>query len=349
MKAYGPGGTTVETLSEQFGEALSRIEIRGEKRQRAIAAHTEMRAWLESDPGLRSWGIDTVLIGSYARQTGIYPGKDVDVLAKLTALDVTASPQAVFDAVAGMLERKYGDRAEPQRRSIKVTFDTDGDGFAVDVVPAVPTAAHWAIPQRDRNLWTAVDPGARWVETDPEKLGELTKAQNTTLMVEDQGAYVPTVKLLRQVRRHHLGEAKPGGLYFELLSYWAYEEKDVTGGSFAEVLAATLGSAARRLSRGTVVVDPALGTPVSPAPERDELRAAEVLFSELARKAQQALASTRCPAGALWREILGENERGHCFPVPPGCDAEGRKLGPVSSVASTGPRESSGFATGLHA
>jgi hypothetical protein len=339
----------VETLPEQFVEALSRIEIRGEKRRRAIAAHTEIRTWLETDPGLRSWGIDTVLIGSYKRQTGIHPGKDVDVFAKLTALDVTASPQEVFDAVADMLERKYGERAEAQRRSIKVSFDTDGDGFAVDVVPAVPSAAHWAIPQRDRDLWTSVDPGARWVETDPEKLGELTTAQNTTLMVGDQGAYVPTVKLVRQVRRHHLGEAKPGGLYFELLSYWAFEEKDVTGGSFAEILAATLGSAARRLSTGTVVIDPALGTPVSPAPEQAELQAAGVLFSELAAKAQQALGSARCPAGALWREILGENERGHCFPVPPGCDAEGRELGPVFSVASTGPRESSGFATGLNA
>ena len=34
--------------------------------------------------------------------------------------------------------RKYGERAQPQARSIKVTFPTDGEeDFHVDVVPAV--------------------------------------------------------------------------------------------------------------------------------------------------------------------------------------------------------------------
>lgn len=338
----------METLPDQFEAALTHVEIRGEKRQRAIAAHTEMRASLETDPTLCLWGIDTVLIGSYARETGIHPGKDVDVFAKLTALDVTANPQEVFDAVAGMLKRKYGERAEAQRRSIKVSFDTDGDGFAVDVVPAVPTAEHWAIPRRDRDLWTSVDPGTRWVETDPERLGELTKAQNASLEVGNRGAYVPTVKLIRQVRRHHLRDAKPGGLYFELLAYWAFEEGDVQGSSFAENLAATLDSVASRLGIETAVLDPALGTPVNPAPDPNERSAAALVFSGLAAKAQEALSASRCPAAVLWREIIGENERGPCFPIPPGCDAEGRVLSPISSVMSTGPKESSGFASGLN-
>ena len=69
------------TLSNQFKQAITNI---GAKRARAIKAHTEIRALLETDPYLRNLGVDTVLIGSYARRTGIFPGRDVDVFVKLT-------------------------------------------------------------------------------------------------------------------------------------------------------------------------------------------------------------------------------------------------------------------------
>ncbi len=336
----------METLPSQFDDALAHIEINGRKRERAVAAHTEIREWLETDATLVSWGIDTVLIGSYARNTGIYPGKDVDVFAKLTALDVRVNPQEVFDTVAAMLRRKYDDRAEQQNRSVRVSFDTDGDGFSVDVVPAVPTAQHWAIPQRDRTLWMSADLGARWVETDPERLGNLTAARNVSPQVGTRGAYVPVVKLVRQVRRHHMADAKPGGLYFELLTYWAFED-GMTGASFAELLVASLNSLAAQLASGAIVIDPALGTPVSPAPDSQELASAATLFGQLASRAEKALKASRCPAAVLWREIIGDNERGECFPLPPGCDAEGRELAPVTAVMSTGSRQPSGFATGL--
>jgi hypothetical protein len=122
----------METLPDQFRGALARIEL-GEKHARVIAAHTEIRGYLEADERLWAWGVDTVLIGSYARQTAIYPGKDVDVFTKLTKLDTSVDPNTVFEAVYAVLVAKYGERAEPQSRSIKITFPIDGEEDFADL------------------------------------------------------------------------------------------------------------------------------------------------------------------------------------------------------------------------
>lgn len=330
----------METFPSQFERALALIEINGKKRERAVKAHEEVRGVMESSPKLQRLGIDTVLIGSYARKTGIYPGRDVDIFAKLTALDTSAEPRSVFQSVCQVLVDHYGDRAEPQRRSIKISFDYDGDGFAVDAVPAVRLGKRWALPNRDRDRWSELD--RRWIETDPEQLGELTRKRNESPTVGNQGAYVPTVKLVRQIRREHRGDAKPGGLYFELMTYRAFEA-GVSGGSFAEILAATLRSLASQLASGAVVVDPVLNEPYKPAPEPAEMTATAQVFAALARDAERALGEPRCAAAAIWRRIIGSNDRGACFPLPDGCDETGRELATVSAVTSRGSREAGGF------
>jgi hypothetical protein len=330
----------VETLPKQFKDALTRIEISGDKRDRAIGAHTEIRDLLEEDETLRGWGIDTILIGSYSRHTGIHPGKDVDVFMRLTELATDADPDEVFDHVVEVLTAHYGDRASAQRRSIKVDFSDDG--FSVDAVPAVKAGSRWAIPSSDTDRWGDAS-AERWMETDPRKLGELTTEMNDTLKVSDQGAYVPTVKLVRQTRKHHLGDDKPGGLYFELLAYRAFEA-GVSGESFAEIFSATLRSIATQLASGEELLDPALDSPYAPAPQADELEHAAQLFAELADDAEAALDMEPCPAAATWRRILGDNDRGACFPLPDGCDEEGRSIPRVTSTGAVGSREAGGFA-----
>lgn len=329
----------METLSSQFKQAITNITVNGAKRARAIKAHTEIRALLETDSYLCSLGIDTVLIGSYARQTGIYPGRDVDVFVKLKKLDTSADPQAVFDAVCRVLVAHYGDRVEIQHRSVKVSFDGD-DEFSVDAVPAVRFGERWALPTHDRDLWQR--PSERWIETDPERLGELTSVRNRTPTVEGDGAFVPTVKMVRQIRANHLGDQKPGGLYFELACYWAFEG-GIGGSSYAEILAVTLRSIASQLSSGTALVDPVLGRAFEPMPDPAELNTAALRFDELASQAEGALSMERCPAAAIWRRILGTNDRGVCFPLPAGCDEAGREITRVSPVAAQGAGAAGGF------
>ena len=47
----------MEILGDQFENAVSNASISGEKRQRAIAAHTEVRGLLEADSGLEEWSL----------------------------------------------------------------------------------------------------------------------------------------------------------------------------------------------------------------------------------------------------------------------------------------------------
>jgi len=334
----------MHALVEQFNAALKLINIGDDRRQHAIDAHTEMRKLLEGDEQLCEWGVDTILIGSYARHTGVYPGKDVDVFTKLTQLTSDdVNPVTIYEHVRDLLVETYGDRAKPQARSVTVDFERDGFEFSVDAVPAVRMGDRWAIPRHDTDLWD--DPEERWVETDPETLKALTEERNTDLSVNGQGAYVPVVKLVRQARRHHRDKAKPGGFYFELMTYWAFERGEVAGGTFAEILADTLTSIAAQLDSGTNLVDPVLERDYMPLPDPADRSAAAETFAVLAAKARDAMnEASRCRAAALWREILGENEQGWCFPVPDGCDEQGRTLSVTGVSSSRGSREPGGFA-----
>lgn len=325
------------TLPSQFSGALTRIQADPKP---AIKAQTEVRQVLELNNRLREWGVDTILIGSYSRDTGIYPGKDVDIFTKLTKLQAAAtSPEDAYELVRDVLVGEYGQRATPQPRSIKISFP---DGFCADVVPAVRWGTNWAIPTRDPRLWA--DPKQRWTVTNPERLGLLVTQRNLAPNVNGQGAFVPVVKLVRQTREHHLGNRKPGGLYMEMAAYWAFQRTISFGSSFAEIFASTLTSVAEQLATGVVVNDPALDTPYQPAPTAAELVGAGNKFRELARNASAALELEECRAAVVWRQILGKNSDGFCFPLPDGCDERGQKIAHIAPVVAAGPNEARPFA-----
>jgi hypothetical protein len=322
----------METFPQAFRDALTMIGL-GEKRARAIKAHEDVRDVLARDETLKGWGVQTILIGSYGRETAIYPGKDVDLFVKLP--DGPDDPEEVFQSVKKPLHDEYGDRLEEHRRSLMIKF---GDDFSVDAVPAIPTSLHWKIPEADET-------GARirWEETDPENLTELTHRRNDAPVVDGAGAYVPTAKLIRQIRRHHLGKAKPGGFYFEMETYAAFQA-GVSGASRAEILASTLDRIAAHLETGQVVNNPALDRPYEPTPDPADIAAAADTFRDLATKAAQALAGERCPAAVLWREILGKNEQGFVFALPEDCDEQGKSTARITPIVDKGSREARPFA-----
>lgn len=338
----------MEILAPQFEAALTRIEFGSDdpKAQRVQEAHAEIRDVLESSPALLEMGIDCVLIGSYSRDTAIYPGKDVDVLARLTNLDASESPTDVYDRVLSVIAQQYGERADGQPRSVRIDFFTRANelDFSVDVVPAVRSGSRWAIPNSDTTLWG--ETGSRWEETNPELLGVLTSEQNGRVSVGGRGAYVPVVKLMRQARAAHLGASKPGGFYFELITFHAFAN-GLSGDSFAELFSKALRSAANRL--GTAASDPLIDPAMSPqaynpAPRPEDLAAAAGVFASLADSADRALDLDKCEAAVIWRSILGSTDRGYCFPLPKGCDESGRSIPGVVAVRSRGPDEARPFA-----
>ena len=129
----------METLDTEFAQAVRNVSIHGDKRDRAIAAHTEVRELLEADAELKGWGIDTRLIGSYARLTARYPGKDVDVFLRFTGLSVRHSPEKIYNAVERVLVDEYGVKGEDpggritrQARSLKIDFPEPEGHFSDD-------------------------------------------------------------------------------------------------------------------------------------------------------------------------------------------------------------------------
>lgn len=310
----------VTTLAPQFRQAHTRIGI---EPAAAIAAHLDVRLKLETDPKLVSWGVDTVLIGSYKRKVSIYPCDDVDVFVKLPACR-EIDPELVFSEIQRVLVKAYGDRAKEQRRSM--TIEGFAEDLSVDAVPAVPDGARWKIPQTDTapidDRWVK----DRWETTHPERLTELTdERQKASSVIDSEPSYRRTVRLIRQVREAHLGDEKPGGLYFELLTYWAFDG-GTAADSYAELLSLTLASIARQLESGPVVIEPAMNQTYDPAPDPEAIRSAGAVFRSLANDAHKALALEDCPAAVIWRRILGENERGWCFPLPPDCSGSGERI-----------------------
>lgn len=328
------------TLPAEWRQVHTRIGI---ERAHAITAHLEVRAVLETDPRLREWGVDTVLIGSYKRKTAIYPCKDVDIFVKLPNAPVNAPPEMVFTEVQRVLVAHYKGRATEQRRSMKVSgFDDD---LTVDAVPAVPDGARWKIPQTDTtpvgDRWIK----DRWETTDPERLTSLTAAlQSASTVIEGEPSYLRMVRIVKQIRDCHIGrENKPGGLYFELLTYWAFVG-GVTGQSYAELLVPVLDSIATQLASGVVVIEPAMNQPYEPTPKPQDRANAGVVFTGLAAAARRAVTLDDCEAALAWRSMLGQNDKvGWCFPLPPGCSETGQRIVPIANT-DCGSNRDRGFA-----
>lgn len=359
------------TLPEQFKRAQHHINLNSREAV-AIAAHLEVRSVLVMSPTLTAHGLEHTLIGSYPRKVTIWPGKDVDIFGKLTAETIESiAPAAAYNLFLDPLARSFADRLTEQPRSIKIDYrgripgetflrsaaallkqdpDTPAESFdfSVDVVPAVRWGDVWAIPSHDKQRWERTSAADRWVRTDPETLTELTQKLNGGLKIAGQGAYVPTVKAVRQVRRHHLGDAKPGGLYVEMIVHEGFTGGDILGESWAEITASALTYVAQRLTTITSnpMREPALNQPYAPAPDPGAVAHAAGVFGALAAEARSALDLDPCPAAAIWRRIFGENShaKGPVFDLPAGCRADGSLM--VGSVAANplrGTNEARGF------
>jgi hypothetical protein len=369
----------VHELHEQFIKAHQAISLRG-RALVAVAAHVEVRSVLRRSPELRTHGLDDVLVGSYARKVSIWPGKDVDVFGRLLKDSAaTAEPDFVYALFVKALE-PYAEqgRLTPQPRSLKVDFGprnvpdesfireaaseykwtrgqvdsvlADRDrlafGFSVDVVPAVTWDSHYGIPE------VATEPSSgdryrtgRWRRTNPVGLTDRTRVLNRRIRIDGKGAYVRVVKTVRQLKKHHLEDAKPSSLYYELLLHEGFEGGAITGDSWAEVTSSALDYSSRRLGNALdePVSDPVLDEPYAPAPSVAELDRARQVFDEHARRARRAVRTTeRCQAALEWRQVFGGNETNdHVFPLPDGCRGTGVAMGAAAAnvaVGGTGER-----------
>ena len=316
-------------LATQFEEAKRNVSPTSADVSNASNAHSQVREALATSEGLASIGIDTILIGSYARQVAIRRIRDVDVFSKLPDVDLTVAPVQLLAQFRDVLASEFGaGLVELQDRSVKVDFPSFD--LSVDAVPARPHLPHWEVPDRHGG----------WEETNPERLGSLTTEMN----VYHEGHYVPTVKLVRQARRAQLGEKQPGGLYLEIACYHAFAN-GVTAGSASEYFCEALRGVATQLNSACShgLADPTLaGHFISTRATAAELAHAAQLFDDLATRTQTALYSDdACFAALEFRGILGKTSDGKwVFPMPTYCNDDGtprRTATGVRSGSSTVP------------
>lgn len=302
-------------LITQFEKACSNVEPEDDDVANASAAHADVRAALEATPELAELDIDTVLIGSYRRHVSIRRVKDVDVFSRTDGLAMAGSE--ALELFESVLVDEYGTtRVTRQDRSIQVDFP-EFDLF-VDAVPARPAGDYWEIPDSDGG----------WIETNPEELTVVSSTMNTRY----DERYVPVVKLVRQTRRANLGK-RPGGFFFEILTYHAF---DADGGSLAgdnvpELYTNALAVIADQLDAviaGGDVEDPTMdGAVISIRVDDGDLQAAASAFRNLAKRAADALGDEdQCRAAKAFRDILGKTTDGDwVFEMPAGCHEDGTK------------------------
>jgi hypothetical protein len=337
------------TLATNFKGALGNIEP-GDDATNAKDAHEQASKALRSDSWLAGLGANPVLIGSYGRDVSIRRVKDVDVFARLESADSTLRPGNVLDRMEEVLGDEFPGRVERQHRSLKVDFP-DYD-LSVDVVAARPFGDHWEIPEKIEE-----DGNATWVETNPTKMTKLKEQANKEFLLYDDdstsGIYVPVVKLVRQVHRTWVDD-QPGGYFFEVLTYWAFQEAKPNEDSVAGYLTIILETIVELLP-GVVedgLADPTLDDQFikTKATSAQIVAAAERITeaSELARTALDE--PDKCQAAVKWRQLLGmtkntETEE-QVFPLPNYCNDDGstKKAHSITAGAPAVPAGSDRYA-----
>lgn len=154
-------------------ELLPDAEPSATRKRFAQSAHKQVRTKLATKR-FQDRISDTFLIGSYARNTAIYPLDDVDVVVVIdpgrwpaehrTLLGFgQLDPEKVLLSFQRVLQERFKDRRRVQLQRRSVGLIGSERQVDVDVVPALRVAqggAELLIPDRDRETWIGTAPSA---------------------------------------------------------------------------------------------------------------------------------------------------------------------------------------------
>ncbi|MDT2815252.1 SMODS domain-containing nucleotidyltransferase [Vagococcus carniphilus] len=194
----------------QFLKLLSDIEPSRTTKSNCVTAHTNLRSFLKNHTTYKDIHLDTMLSGSYRRETAIRPKAqngvikrpDVDVVI-VTNYDLSDSPSEVIDDLYNVLKDKYFNITK-QTRSIGITT-ANVDMDAVPVIAPYGIDGTWYIADRDLDEWLITNPR-----------GQIE--HSTTTNTNNNYRYKPLVKLFKWWRRENPTIYKrPKGYLLELM------------------------------------------------------------------------------------------------------------------------------------
>ena len=198
------------TPNARFTEFLADIEPSPTTKSNASSAHTKLREKLRNDSDFADLHKNTLLSGSYKRDTAIRPRMkngeahrpDIDILV-LTTHSRHSSPEDAVDDVFYVLNRHYTP-TNRQARSVSVSTK-----FAdMDVAPIIDPDGDGTYYIPDRNQ-------KEWIRTNPPGHSQWTTETNNRA----GGRFKPLVKLFKWWRRENPTVGKrPKGYVLEVIA-----------------------------------------------------------------------------------------------------------------------------------
>lgn len=208
-------------LTGYFDGLFDRIKPPEGRRELAKTLPQTVRDHLVKSDRLETMDTGTItrLAGSYGRKTGVDDIKDVDIVVFVARRYAQEDPAVVLDDLAAALKDLdvdgYGKgevkTRRKNRRSHHVEFAKDGEeSFHIDCVPVVrPDADPSAILRIPDRLWE------RWDDTQPIGYGDKLIALNQS---KDEKV-LPTIRMFKRIRNHHLGKGRPKSYWLESKVY----------------------------------------------------------------------------------------------------------------------------------
>ena len=241
------------TPNVRFTEFLADIEPSATTKSNASSAHNKLRAILREDADFAPQHKNTLLSGSYKRDTAIRPRikngeahrPDVDILV-LTKHTLISSPVDAVDDVFDVLTRHYTP-TNRQTRSVSVsTMLAD-----MDVVPIIDPNddGTYYIPDRNQQ---------QWLRTNPPGHTDWTTETNSRV----NGRFKPLVKMFKWWRRENPTVGKrPKGFVLEVITADCMNEEETHYGElFVQMLETIVERYVSNVSSGIVpwISDPSL-------------------------------------------------------------------------------------------
>jgi hypothetical protein len=143
---------------------------------------------------------------------------------------------------------------------------------------------------------------------------------------------------VRQARRIWVGD-QPGGFFFEIMTYWAFQDGQFNKKSHAEYLTVVLEAIAEMLPEIAEdgLSDPTLpGKTISTKATSADFTTAIKKIAEAADLAREAFEDKdECSAALKWRRLLGKTSTGdQVFPLPDYCNTDGTRRTSARATAA---------------
>jgi hypothetical protein len=186
------------------------------------AGHRTLRRRLQEDGEFKKYHVATFLQGSYARDTALHPGKDVDVVV-VTNLNSSVTTNEANLLMERFLRQHYNGKWLRQNRSYGialsyVTLDVvlaRSEHLSADEYQSLTKSAFLRdaiVDWKKHPLFIPDREMSKWVPTHPKAQMEATTDQNK----ECCGFLVPMVKVLKAWRRNAYSKPKyPKGYILE--------------------------------------------------------------------------------------------------------------------------------------